>query len=146
LYHRVCFQISAGSLNGLKEFLEDFLSKWIFVDGSFYVLGGAGSTIKVHEEGDRRNRLDVETFLAIVEVYAVTLLGKHLKEFNVAVSWLEKAALPEEIRQVMLYFLHPCASWCYWNLEMIHDALMRFRFSVDGMYLMCILILNQVQA
>ncbi|CAN0839063.1 Protein APEM9 [Linum grandiflorum] len=98
----VCFQISAGSLNGLKEFLEDFLSKWIFVDGSFYVLGGAGSTIKVHEEGDRRNRLDVETFLAIVEVYAVTLLGKHLKEFNVAVSWLEKAALPEEIRQVLL--------------------------------------------
>ncbi|CAN0839059.1 Protein APEM9 [Linum grandiflorum] len=91
-----------GSLNGLKEFLEDFLSKWIFVDGSFYVLGGAGSTIKVHEEGDRRNRLDVETFLAIVEVYAVTLLGKHLKEFNVAVSWLEKAALPEEIRQVLL--------------------------------------------
>ncbi|CAI0388086.1 unnamed protein product [Linum tenue] len=50
----------------------------------------------------RRNTLDAETFLAIVEVYTVTLLGKHLKELNIAISWLEKAALPEEKRQVLL--------------------------------------------
>ncbi|CAN1170791.1 Protein APEM9 [Linum perenne] len=102
----VCFQISEGSLVDMKEFLEDFLSKWIFVDERFYVLGGAESTIKVHEEGDRRNSLDVETFLAVAEVYAVTLLGKHLKEFDLAISWLEKAALPEENRQVLLRRLH----------------------------------------
>ncbi|CAN1185729.1 Protein APEM9 [Linum perenne] len=106
IFHRVCFQISAGSLVGIKEFLEDFLSKWIFVDGRFYVLGGAESTIKVHEEGDRRNSLDVETFLAVAEVYAVTLLGKYSKEFDLAISWLEKAALPEENRQVLLRRLH----------------------------------------
>ncbi|CAN1799121.1 Protein APEM9 [Linum perenne] len=98
--------LQAGSLVGIKEFLEDFLSKWIFVDGRFYVLGGAESTIKVHEEGDRRNSLDVETFLAVAEVYAVTLLGKYLKEFDLAISWLEKAALPEENRQVLLRRLH----------------------------------------
>ncbi|CAI0628036.1 unnamed protein product [Linum tenue] len=102
----ICLQISAGSLMGVKEFLQDFLSIWSLEDGRVYVLSGADSNMKVHEQRDRRNTLDVETFSAVVELYAVTLLGKHLKESNLAISWLEKAALPEEKRQVLLRRLH----------------------------------------
>ncbi|CAL1414054.1 unnamed protein product [Linum trigynum] len=102
----LCLQISAGSLMGVKEFLQDFLSMWSLADGRVYVLSGADSNMKVHEQCDRRKTLDVETFSAVVELYAVTLLGKHLKESNLAISWLEKAALPEEKRQVLLRRLH----------------------------------------
>ncbi|CAI0387172.1 unnamed protein product [Linum tenue] len=95
-----------GSLHGVKEFLQDFISMWSFLDERFYLLSIEDSNMKVHEQCDRRNTLDAETFLAIVEVYTVTLLGKHLKELNIAISWLEKAALPEEKRQVLLRRLH----------------------------------------
>jgi len=80
LFFRACFQISAGSSFGVREFLEEFLSKWICVDGQYYVLVGAETNVHCMERCDARFILGVDQY---------------------AVSWVENAALPEEKRQVI---------------------------------------------
>ncbi|KDP43171.1 hypothetical protein JCGZ_22723 [Jatropha curcas] len=101
-----CFKISQGSSSGVREFLEEFLSKWHFVDGEHYVLVGSQVAASEQQECDDRNILGVDEYVAIVEIYAVTLLGKSSKDLDLAISWVEKAALPEERRQELLRRLH----------------------------------------
>jgi hypothetical protein len=101
LFFRACFQISAGSSFGVREFLEEFLSKWICVDGQYYVLVGAETNVHCMERCDARFILGVDQYIEVVEVYAVTLLVRVLNDLDLAVSYVEKAALPEEKRQVI---------------------------------------------
>lgn len=48
--------------------------------------------------------LETEKYLKVAEVYAVTLLGMFLRDTELAITWVEKAELPEEKRQVLLFF------------------------------------------
>ncbi|OAY61283.1 protein APEM9 [Manihot esculenta] len=102
----VCFQISAGLSLGIREFLEEFLSKWHLVDGRYSVLVDANVDANVQKGCDERSFLGIDEFMEVVEIYAVTLLGKTLKDLDLAIAWVEKAAIPEERRQGLLRRLH----------------------------------------
>lgn len=106
LFARACFQISGASSAGVREFLEEFLSNWSLVDGQYYVLVGAGADVGVQDGCDRRYILEVDKYMEVVEVYAVTLLGMTLKDMDSAISWVEKSALPEERQRVKFKILH----------------------------------------
>ncbi|KAB1212056.1 hypothetical protein CJ030_MR5G024628 [Morella rubra] len=112
-----CFQISENSSFGVREFLEEFLSKWSFVDEQYYVLLGA------EENADRRTRcgahsiLQVDEYLEVVEVYVMKLLATILNDLNSAISWVEKASIPEEKRQLLLRKLHSLHSLKVTNLS-----------------------------
>ncbi|KAJ4958680.1 hypothetical protein NE237_025791 [Protea cynaroides] len=95
-----CFQISESSFSGLQEFLTEFLSKWRYVDGQTGPFGA------YYERLDGCSVLGVDRYLEAVELYSITLLGMVLNETDVAISWLEKAELPEENRQELLRRLH----------------------------------------
>jgi hypothetical protein len=112
-----CFQISEGSSFGVREFLEEFLSKWNCVDERYYVLVGAEANVDCMARSDRRFILGVDNYLEVVEVYAVTLLATVLHDMHLALSWVEKAALPEEKRQVLLRKLHSLHSLKATNLS-----------------------------
>ncbi|XP_025015178.2 protein APEM9 isoform X2 [Ricinus communis] len=103
---RVCFQISEGSLLGVREFLEEFLGKWNFVEGRHYVLVDARIDANLQEGYDKSSILGVDEYMEVAEIYAVTLLGTALKDLDLAISWVEKAALPEERQQGLLRRLH----------------------------------------
>ena len=46
--------------------------------------------------------MGIDEFMEAVELYTFGVLGKDANDVDVAISWLEKAALPEETRQVLL--------------------------------------------
>lgn len=106
MFIRVCLEISEGSYADVREFLEEFLSKWSCVDGKYYVITIAEKTVDSTEGCDGRLVLGIDRYLEVVEMYAVILLGTVLNDVDLAISWVEKAALPEEIRQVTYTTLH----------------------------------------
>ncbi|KAM3741858.1 hypothetical protein ACB098_07G029100 [Castanea mollissima] len=114
---RACFQISDGSSFGVREFLEEFLSKWNCVDEQYYVLVGAEANVDCMARSERHFILGVDEYVEVVEVYAVTLLATVLQDMHLAISWVEKAALPEEKRQVLLRKLHSLHSLKATNLS-----------------------------
>ncbi|KAE9462876.1 hypothetical protein C3L33_05210, partial [Rhododendron williamsianum] len=101
----VCFQISEGPCTGSREFLEEFLGKWRFVDGQYYVLATAESNVGCIEGAGGHFVLHVDEYLEVVEAYVVTL-AMVLKDVGHAISWVEQAKLPEEKRQELLRRLH----------------------------------------
>ncbi|XP_057981486.1 protein APEM9 [Malania oleifera] len=102
----VCFQLAEGSSFGVQEFLEAFLNKWRYVDEQYYVLAGAEADIRNMVGCYGRFVLGVDKYLEVVEVYVFTLLGMVLNDIDLAVSWVENAALPEDQRQQLLRRLH----------------------------------------
>ncbi|KAH9805547.1 protein APEM9 [Citrus sinensis] len=102
----VCLEISEGSYADVREFLEEFLSKWSCVDGKYYVITVAGKKADSTEGCDGQLVLGIDQYLEVVEMYAVTLLGTVLNDVDLAISWIENAALPEENRQDLLRRLH----------------------------------------
>ncbi|KAF8400161.1 hypothetical protein HHK36_013457 [Tetracentron sinense] len=101
-----CFQISEGSTSGLQEILEEFLSKWKYVDGRSYILANADARGAYIDGCDGHYVLGVERYLEVVELYTVTLLGMVSNDIDLAISWAEKAELPEERRKELLRRLH----------------------------------------
>ncbi|KAF3437271.1 hypothetical protein FNV43_RR20024 [Rhamnella rubrinervis] len=101
-----CFQITEGSLHGVREFLEEFLNKWSFVDERYYVLVGAEANVDYVEGCDGRFVLGVDKYLEVVEVYVMKLLITTLNNLDIAISWIEKAELPEGRRQDLLRRIH----------------------------------------
>ena len=115
LFVRACFQISDGSSFGVREFLEEFLSKWNCVDEQYYVLVGAEANVDCMARSERHFILGVDEYVEVVEVYAVTLLATVLQDMHLAISWVEKAALPEEKRQVYIYIYIYYVVYLSWN-------------------------------
>lgn len=103
---RVCLEISEGSYADVQEFLEEFLSKWSCVDGKYYVITVAEKKADSTEGCDGQLVLGIDQYLEVVEMYAVTLLGTVLNDVDLAISWIENVALPEENRQVKYNTLH----------------------------------------
>ncbi|XP_021891466.1 protein APEM9 [Carica papaya] len=102
----VVFQISEDSISGVREILEEFLSKWVYADEGYYILVDKEVNMDSMEEYERKVLLDVDVYMEVVEVYAVKVLGMILKDVDLAISWVEKAALPEDTQQVLLRRLH----------------------------------------
>ncbi|KAF5748640.1 3-phosphoinositide-dependent protein kinase-1 [Tripterygium wilfordii] len=97
-----CFQTVEGSSVEVREFLEDFLSKWSYGGGEYYFLVGVVANISSRNKCDGQFVLAVDSYLEVVEIYAMTLLGTVLKNIDLAISWVEKASLPEDRRQELL--------------------------------------------
>lgn len=74
--------------HGAQKILEGFLSKWEYVNEQYYV-----------KEGSNRSVIGVDMHLQIVEAY-ITLLTCTLRATSYAISWVDRASLPEHIRQV----------------------------------------------
>ncbi|XP_071729705.1 protein APEM9 [Rutidosis leptorrhynchoides] len=94
----VCFQMQENS-GGAQKVLKEFLSKWRLVDEQHYILENQGANTS--KGCDNQSVITVDIYLQVVEAY-ITLLTGILRETNIAISWVEKAALPEDIRQDLL--------------------------------------------
>ncbi|KAF6167351.1 hypothetical protein GIB67_043212 [Kingdonia uniflora] len=105
-----CFQISEGFCSGLRESLDEYLAKWRYVDGQSYIFVNLEPNQAFLKGTDGHCVMEVEKYLDIVELYAVTLLGKVLNDIEVAMAWVEKAELPEENRKELLRRLHSIKS------------------------------------
>ncbi|OMO81838.1 hypothetical protein COLO4_23415 [Corchorus olitorius] len=101
-----CFQISEASTLGAKEFLEEFLHKWRYVDDQCYVLGSVETNLDFKEGCDSHFVLRIDKYIEVVELYAVMLLGTVSSDLELAISWVEHATLPEKERQKLLRRLH----------------------------------------
>ncbi|XP_006297941.2 protein APEM9 isoform X1 [Capsella rubella] len=102
----ICLQISNGSYLGVREILEDFFSIWVYKD-NHYILNDAGVDAKGFHG---KISLDIDEFLEVVELYTFGVLAKVSDDVGLAISWVEKAALPEERRQGILRRLHSLLS------------------------------------
>lgn len=90
---------------GALEFLEEYLGKWRCVDERCYVLASAKENLVYKEGCDHRFMVGVDKYLEVVEVY-LTLLAIVMSDMDHALSWIEKAELPEGKRQVKLTVSH----------------------------------------
>ncbi|KAG6389003.1 hypothetical protein SASPL_150440 [Salvia splendens] len=110
LPHRVCFQLSEGLSNIAQGFLEEFVNSWTYVDDKYHPL--LGEEARVADTGGSHYPffISVDKYLEVVELYVVTLLATTLKDTNLAISWVEKAVLPMEKRQVLLRRLQSMSS------------------------------------
>ncbi|ONI16865.1 hypothetical protein PRUPE_3G126100 [Prunus persica] len=71
-----CFYISEGHSHGIQEFLEEFLSRWSFVNEQ-YVLVGTGENADDAEKCDGPFLLGVDKYLEVVEVLLRRLHSLH---------------------------------------------------------------------
>ncbi|XVE78716.1 hypothetical protein DITRI_Ditri14bG0000900 [Diplodiscus trichospermus] len=101
-----CFQISEALTSGVRECLEEFLNKWRYVDEQYYVLASVEINSNFKEGSDSHFVLGVDEYIQVVELYAVMLLGKVSSDVDLAISWVEQAALPDKKRQELLRRLH----------------------------------------
>lgn len=92
-------QVSGGFSSNLREIFEEFLSKWKYLDGNVYVSTEAEPQSS-SAGGISQSIMNAENYLEVAEVYTITLLGMILHNSDLAVSWTERAELPEEKRQV----------------------------------------------
>uniref|UniRef100_A0A803P474 Uncharacterized protein n=1 Tax=Cannabis sativa TaxID=3483 RepID=A0A803P474_CANSA len=96
-----CFQISQ-SPSSVRNFLEEFLSKWRFVDDDYYVLANDETSVDYVKGCSGRFRLRVDDYLDVVEVYVMKVLATTLNDLDLAIHWVEKAELPKDRRQITL--------------------------------------------
>lgn len=115
---RACLQISEESYDGVKEFLEEFLRKWSYEDRRHYIVNDAQKKVDSTEGCDGHFVLGIDQYCKVAEMYAVTLLGTVLNDVDLAISWIEKASLPEEKRKVT------CIKYC---LLLFGELLMHWR-------------------
>ncbi|KAK7397514.1 hypothetical protein VNO78_18690 [Psophocarpus tetragonolobus] len=100
-----CFQIAQGSLLGVPEFLDEFLSGWSLEDVQYCAVIKE-TNVEGRSIHQRCFVLEIDEYLQVVEVYVVTLLATVLKDLDLAISWVENASLPEENQQGLLRRLH----------------------------------------
>ncbi|KAJ0800516.1 putative protein APEM9 [Helianthus annuus] len=99
-----CFHMQEDP-HGAQKFLEEFLSKWEYVNEQYYVREGVETDESYMNECNNRSVLDVDMYLQVVEAY-ITLLTGVLGRTNHVISWVQKASIPERIRQELLRRLH----------------------------------------
>lgn len=97
-----CVQVSGGNPSRVRCFLEDFLAKWQLDNEKYYVLSSLDLQKNDEVVSVMHSTLEVDQYLKVVEFYALTLMGVVLSDVDHAVSWVEKAQLPEKGRQDLL--------------------------------------------
>ncbi|KAH6798001.1 hypothetical protein C2S52_022555 [Perilla frutescens var. hirtella] len=106
----VCFQLSEGLSTTAQGFLEEFVNSWMYVDDQYYPLSGAEATVTDTGGSCFPFSISLDKYLEVVELYVVTLLATTLKDVDLAISWVDKAVLPMEKRQVLLRRLQSMSS------------------------------------
>ncbi|CAN4103770.1 unnamed protein product [Withania somnifera] len=101
-----CLQIPDGPSAEVQEIIEEFLRNWRYVDGKYYVVASMEADVPYKEEFSNQISFGVDKYMEIIELYVITFLGRILGNFDLAISWVEKSALPEEKRQDLLRLLH----------------------------------------
>ncbi|VFQ94091.1 unnamed protein product [Cuscuta campestris] len=76
------------------------------MDGNYYASGSLGVDITRVKGFSKQIVLGVDEYLEVVELYVIDILGRAMKNVDLAVSWVEKASLPEEKRQILLRLIH----------------------------------------
>ncbi|CAH9133184.1 unnamed protein product [Cuscuta epithymum] len=97
------FPMSDGLSSHFLEAVEEYLNSWQYMEEPYdhyacETAHGGGFGMK--------NELAVNDYLDVAEIYAIAFLGRTLKNFDLALSWVEKASLPEENRQDLLRQLY----------------------------------------
>lgn len=100
-----CMQISEGYSSNLGTIFEEFLEKWVYLKDELNVLPKP-ELERPSFECQWQPAIPVNKYLEVADVYAITVLGMVLHKPDVAISWTERAGLPEEKRQDMLRRLH----------------------------------------
>ncbi|KAK1416117.1 hypothetical protein QVD17_31905 [Tagetes erecta] len=95
-----CFHMQEDP-HGAQKILEEFLSKWEYVNEQYYAREGVETKESHVKERSNRSVIGVDTYLQVVEAY-ITLLTGTLRRTSYAISWVDKASLPEHIRQELL--------------------------------------------
>ncbi|XP_021721736.1 protein APEM9-like [Chenopodium quinoa] len=101
-----CVQVSGGHPSRVRDFLEDFLSKWQLNNDKYYAVASPNVQKIDVDVSAGHFTIEGDQFIKVVEVYALTLLGVALNNVDHAISWVEKAQLPENARQDLLRRLH----------------------------------------
>lgn len=107
----VCFHMSEGHLTVAQGFLEEFLNNWKYVDQRYYLLLNAETNASNVKESCYRCSIGVDDYLEAVELYVMSLLAMTIKDIDLAISWVDKAMLPEERRPELLRRLHSMNSY-----------------------------------
>ncbi|PIA26245.1 hypothetical protein AQUCO_09500012v1 [Aquilegia coerulea] len=96
-----CYK-SDGLHSDLCEFLDEFLRKWRCGDGEFCILVNEDQNGGLWKGRNTHSVLKTDTYLAVVDFYAITLLGGLLNNIDLAIAWVDKAELPDEKQQDLL--------------------------------------------
>lgn len=91
--------ISEGYSSNLKTAFEEFFDKWVYLKDEVNVL----PRIELQSAFEKciwQAAIPVERYSEVADVYALTVLAKVLRKPDVAISWTERAGLPEEKRRV----------------------------------------------
>lgn len=83
------------------------------MDGNYYSSVSVGNGVTYVEGLGKQFVLGVDKYLETVELYVITFLGRIMRNVDLAVSWVEKASLPEEKRQVNDFILFFLLFSCY---------------------------------
>lgn len=70
------------------------------MDDTYYVLVGEKAKVDGVKICDAHFVLGVDRYLEVVEIYVMMVLGTTVDDMDLAISWVEKAELPEDKRQV----------------------------------------------
>ncbi|KAH7674644.1 hypothetical protein IHE45_08G087400 [Dioscorea alata] len=116
-------QISEGYATKLKADFELFLAEWKYLDDKVYVSAQSSSEIHI-----QNYVISAEKYMEMAEFYAVTVLGIVLCSPELAISWIERAELPEERRQEIIMRVRPL---CYVKKSLISSMAQRTNRSCD---------------
>ncbi|KAF5203927.1 Apem9 [Thalictrum thalictroides] len=96
-----CYK-SDGLHSDLCDFLDEFLGKWRCGGGEFCILVNEDQNGGLWKGHNTHSVLKTDTYLAVVDFYAIKLLGGQLNNIDLAIAWVEKAQLPDEKQQDLL--------------------------------------------
>lgn len=98
--YRLCMQLYEGEYQIAREALDEFFKGWVFVQDVSWYIPSEAERQKAPWCMAQNSYLSMKKYLQIVELYAVNVLVKGLKNEELALKWLEKLNILEESRQV----------------------------------------------
>jgi hypothetical protein len=104
--------MAEGSGPDLRPVFEEYLAKWRYTDDQVYVLNGG------QERSSNglivTSTMAPEEYLEVAELYTVTFLAIASNDPASAISWVEKAELTDQDRQV--FFMMEYVNDRYYNI------------------------------
>ena len=102
--------MAEGSGPDLRPVFEEYLAKWRYTDNQVYALNGG------QERSSNglivMSTMATEDYLEVAELYTVTFLGIASNEPESAISWVEKAELTDQDRQVFFVMEYVNDRYC----------------------------------
>lgn len=99
LFTGVCMQLYEGEYQIVRKALDEFFEGWVFVQDVSWYIPSEAERQKAPWCIAQNSHLSMKNYLQIVELYAVNVLVKGLKNEDLALKWLEKLNILEEARQ-----------------------------------------------